>query len=403
MSLPILFALMYSANAEDIVLFQARPGILIKDSKYGPVAEFQKGLFGAAAEKCDLDTSKFGRPDHIIGRNVTRLVQAVAACGRFPSLRNTRAETTGAVTATLWQLVAPSVPPPTVVQRAYIMSLGNEATDYTDIEFNLGTTDPGIMTWGPQGATSGQAFQVQRILKIIDRDNKPLIDAAFGSEASEARRFMATRTEKATTKVIAAVMADPARRRIWKEGFVKLGDDRAVRSAYDDLMGASGTAGIPEAIADFYRSYWAHCWQPTEVDYAFFLDRAVQMDVRQAKTDAALNAVAEIQRRLERSLSAAERRRAIAANFQGGNTQMIGDRLARDVAFYIDGIGENELTDQKLIELKVNQSEIPTQLKGELSGWRRRTGQKASDFGFSDARLAPVPAKLSGREPACVR
>ena len=44
-------------------------------------------------------------------------------------------------------------------------------------------------------------------------------------------------------------------------------------------MDASSTAGIPEAIADFTRSYLKRCWIPTEVDYGFFFDRAVQINV----------------------------------------------------------------------------------------------------------------------------
>lgn len=386
---------------EQDILFQARPGQSIKDSRFGPIMKFQQGLISAAKE-CNIDSTKIPPPDHILGPKVTQLIQLVSVCTNYPSLAGTAAATKGAVTELLWKLVSPDVPIPTVVQRAYILAGGNEATDYTDIEFNLGTTDPGILTWGPQGATSGQAFQVQRILQKIDANNPNLINAAFDTEAPAIRRFASTKTEATATLIVQDVMNKISRKASWVKGFSKLGESVTARAIYDSIMNAKGTAGMPEAIADFYRSYWSQCWQPTEVDYAFFLDRAIQMDIRQTKTDAAIAAVVNAETRLKKSFSPALRRRAISANFQGMNSSMVGDRLARDVVFYIDAIPEADLTDASLFELRSDPKTKPAQLTAEIEQWKKRTGQKASDFGLTDARYAAVPDKLANKEPACI-
>ena len=67
------------------------------------------------------------------------------------------------------------------------MSFKFEATDYGTIEWNVGTGDGGILTWGPLGATAGQAFQVQRILADIDQKYPETISSAFGTEANAIR------------------------------------------------------------------------------------------------------------------------------------------------------------------------------------------------------------------------
>jgi hypothetical protein len=194
------------------------------------------------------------------------------------------------------------------------------------------------------------------------------------------------------------VANDPARKALWIQGFTALGNKGEVRAIYDAEMAGKNAAGISEAVADFFRSYWSNCWLPTEVDAAFFLDRAVQITVYQSMTDAAVTNVVAAQKKLGKQFSPAERRRAIAANFQGQNPGFVGDRLARDVAFYIDALGGKALTNQTLMALRMSATTPPAQLNNELTKWQIRTGVSALDYGLIDGRMAAVPAGLTPPE-----
>jgi len=220
------------------------------------------------------------------------------------------------------------------------MSFRFEGTDYDQIEFNVDTPDDGILTWGPLGATAGQAAQVQRILAAIDALYPDAITHAFGTEGSEVRRFMGIRATGPATEFIRTVKNDQARRLAWKSGFAMLGRDPLLRISYDQIMDASDTAGVPEAINDFTLAYWARCQAPTEVDYGFFFDRAVQLDVRRARVNAAAGFVDAAQKTAGREFTPAERRRAYSANWTAGKDKWVGDRLARDVGYYTGESGE---------------------------------------------------------------
>jgi hypothetical protein len=386
------------AVGDDVVLYQRPAGVTLIDSKYGAIADLQKALL-AAATSCGLpqpaDPVVMGRYQD----STSRLVRDVAHC-RNISLPDASGN---AVTAELWRAVLPSLPPPDAGKRAWAMSFKFEGTDYDVVEFNVGTSDPGILTWGPLGATAGQAFQVQRILSNIDRMKPSLIDQAFAAEASQIRVLMTKRTIKSATDFITSVDADPGRKAIWSRGFAALGADRDARRIYDDLMSASATAGVPEAVADFYRAYWSHCIAPTEVDYGFFFDRAVQINVTSALVNAAYVLVERAQQKSGRTFTHAERRRAFAANYTAGNPKFVGDRLARDVGYYIDAIGESSLTDASLLAIRTSTSPLSPQLNNEYLRWSNRSSFKAGFYGLSDNRVMPAPQLLTGSVPACLR
>lgn len=111
---------------------------------------------------------------------------------------------------------------------------------------------------------------------------------------------------------------------------------------------------------------------PTEVDYAFFKDRA-------AHTSPALERIRVAIANLLNTEPGAARwkiRRAIALNVRP--TAQITDRLGRDVAFYIDGSGISGLLDE------------------ERQAWTNRGRLRASDAGLLDLRnysvFAPTPS-----------
>jgi hypothetical protein len=333
------------------------------------------------------------------GDIMSKLVRDVAHC-RNIVLSDPSGNT---ITQDFWKAVVPAVASPNPGKRAWAMSFKFEGTDYDVIEFNVGTNDPGILTWGPLGATAGQAFQIQRILAAIDQQKPSLIDQAFGSEAPRLREFITKRTTPGATSYITAVKADAGRKSIWERGFAALGADRDARNAYDELMSASGTAGIPEAVNDFYRAYWSHCLAPTEVDYGFFFDRAVQINVSRQLVNAADALVQQAEQKAGHKLSPAERRRAFAANYTAGNQHYIGDRLARDVGYYVDSIGKDSLTDASLLALRTNTGPLSPQLSGEYTKWSSRSDFKASFYGLSDDRIMPAPPSLVPSMPSCLK
>jgi hypothetical protein len=382
-----------AASGEDTLLFRVTAGILIDDGGFGAIAGLQTELIRQSS-MCHVspNTSTDGK----LGWHTLKLLRQLAQCAGGPPGRNVNGDS-NAVTESVWRRSAPGVEPPDASQRAFIMTTSIEGTNYARIEFDVGTSDPGILTWGPLGATAGQQHEVQQILQRIDRQDPTLIGAAFYAEEAAVRSFFELRTSPAITTLIGAIQDDPKRRVAWEQGFRRLVNNEKVRAIYDQQM-------RPVGIAFFYRSYWAHCWQPTEVDFGFFLDRVVQTAVSQDKTDRALHAVAAIEQRLGPPFSPAERRRAIAANFAAGSPEWVGDRLARDVAYYVDDIPEASLTDPALKNLRENPI-IPAELNSERARWLRRfkgAAVRASDFGLSDTRPGAVPDDLIGKAPACV-
>jgi hypothetical protein len=384
-----------------IVLFRISGSQSIRGGRFGSLADFQQHLL-PLAKKCGLTIANDARfADGTFGSQTALVIAKLTVCPDFgASLAATDPARGGAVSSGFWRIVAPDVAVPDAIYRAHTMTLSYESTDYVDIEFNTGTTDSGILTWGPLGATAGQAQQVQAILLLVDQRLAHLIDQSFGSEAQAIRLFANTRKTSSLESQVAEVKASPGRSAAWRSGFEALGANRDVRDIYDTVMGDKGTSGIFEGIADFYCSYWSKGWKPTEIDYAFFFDRAVQMDVRQEKTNTAATAVQDAESRLKRSLTAAERRRAISANFTAG-AQWAEDRLARDVAYYIDGIPAASLSNTSLSALRDPSATGPV-VKDEAVHWAARSGKRASDFGLSDDRLSPPPAGMAAARTKCI-
>lgn len=384
------------------VLFQLRGQQSIRGGRYSEIAQFQENLI-ARAKQCNIDVaSKKLVVDGTFGPATSALLTKVASCPTIAAkLARYDQARSGAISTGAWQVIAPNVSMPDALARAHTMTLSYEATDYGDIEFNLGTRDDGILTWGPLGATAGQARQVQAILRAVNQQSPELIDVAFGNEATSIRQLSEALAESDVEAIIQSVQASGSRTTAWQKGFATLGESKLVRDTYDSVMGDTGTSGIFEGVADFYCSYWSRGWIPTEIDYAYFFDRAVQMDVRQAKVDSAMTAVDRLETTIHRTMTPAERRRAISANFTAGNPTWTGDRLARDVAYYVDAIPIESLSNQSFSNLRDSKYAIGASAAGEITNWRARSGKRASDFGLSDERVAAPPRQMHAARPAC--
>jgi hypothetical protein len=309
-----------------------------------------------------------------------------------PKLAGDNDARSGALTEKYWDALT-GEPAPSVDDRSRTLMLTYEATDYTRMEWNYCQSKPlynpaggqplcfsndpkSYLTWGPNGATAGGGREVQLILHAIDLATPALIDENFGDEASAVRKMfrMPDRDDARTLETyLCGIWADTARRARWKAGFDTLGRVPFVRTKFDGFYRSASLDG--GKIATFYRAYTANNLVPTEIDYAFFKDRA-------AHTSPAFEPIKQAIAALVTTQPAATRwkvRQAIALRVRPSSQR--ADRLGRDVAFYIDGAGS-----------ALGQE--------ELTAWQARGKLRASDAGLSDARnqatFTPEPAIDTG-------
>jgi hypothetical protein len=111
---------------------------------------------------------------------------------------------------------------------------------------------------------------------------------------------------------------------------------------------------------------------PTAVDFAFFVDPAMHMSITPARIAAARTALASHASAGGAALSPAERRQVIGQALVGTLSNQVEDRRGRNVVYYVDGVGEAQLS------------------PAERQAWTHRSGLKASDFGLTDAPYPPL-------------
>jgi len=301
--------------------------------------------------------------------------KALAACPSFNSrLPAGSPAHDGTLTVAFWNLLVGG-PLPSALQRARTLMLTFGATDYTALEWNFCQSRPlyapprqpicysndptSFITWGPNGATAGGGREVQAILRQVETSDPSLMSASFGGELTAATKLLLLegRPQADDTEVfLCGIWSSAARRQVWRAAFRQLGADPGVRDIYDTVYRSASFDG--GKIATFERAFRFAALTPTDVDYAFFKDRAAHTSVAYAPIAAAVRSVAG------RNVEHWQVRRAIALSVRP--THQRADRLGRDVAYYVDGLGQANLTGE------------------ELSGWRLRGSRRASDVGLSD-------------------
>ncbi len=362
-SLLLITAFAYGQESDSLsrsIIFRYS-GKLLKDSKWGKIVVFQRAL-SEALRSC----GKSGiSPDGIFGPGTQNAILALGSCQgyedfAFPPDHPLR----GAIHAKLWQKLLTDMPLPTMHDRAFVLSLSHEATDYDCIEWNYGTSDSNsVLTWGPYGATVGHGKEVQGILKKIRDDDPELLKSVFGDEYPTVAELL--RTDNGFD-LLKPVFQDERRQRRWKESFKVLGAMQQVRQSFE-WYALETDMWFRPALKLLYSKLIPDAKnKATEIDYAFFVDIAIHMNISKTRMEKTAKAVTEKETGFGRSLSPAERRQIIALNLIPSVQQK--DRLGRNVVYYVDGIGEANLSPD------------------ELKAWRQRTGRRASDCGLSDAR-----------------
>lgn len=386
------FLIVAAAAQDDTILYRYRDQTLTT-SKYGPIAAFQTAL---------NDVLQSCRPagPHVVadgsyGAGTQKAIIRLTQCHTFSRpLPATSPARSGAITSMVWSELLPGTPSPTREQRANDLTLVFEATDYTALEFNFcqskapdepekkGKTwlqgdprcysnDPcSFATWGPRGATVGGGQEIQKIIWQIDRSNAAIVSSAFGSEYASMKRLLSADRESGEV-LLCAAFVDPNRRAVWKAAFDKLGQAADARTIYDEVYLSKAADGAK--MVNFYAVYTALKpligRDPTEIDYALFLDRSThggspnKLEQVQSTIDNLKTYISN----LGRTPSPAELRWQLTKALPVGNQSR--DRLGRDVVFVYDGLGSSigpEATD----------------------AWEHRGPFKASDFGLSDDRAA---------------
>ena len=354
-------------------------GSSLFDGAYGPIARAQ-GRVREELASCGSRTAVVA--DGRFGPGTRDALRELARCPRFSAaLAGDAQARAGDLTALYWRTLV-SGDPPDLGERARTVMLTYEATDYTRAEWNFCQSKPlydpiagrricysndprSYITWGPNGATAGGGREVQLILAALDRERPELLSASFGGEADAVRRtfILADRTaDRVLETYLCGVWASPARRAAWRAGFDAVGRAPETREIFDRLYASRTLDG--GKIATFYREYRANGLIPTEVDFAFFKDRAAHTSPDGEAINQAISAA------LAQGRSAPwQIRRSIALRVRPSSQRE--DRLGRDVAFFVDSTGPAGLTPE------------------EATAWRKRGPLRASDAGLSDARTAP--------------
>ena len=165
---------------------------------------------------------------------------------------------------------------------------------------------------------------------------------------------------------------------MWEQGLAVLGRSELVRTAYEELYASEEYDG--SKFKQYFELWLLLGVKPSEVDYAFFLDRSTHFggpdrDNAVASPTALKECVnSELQRGALTSNGAARR---CLARLQPHSRQAEA-RLARDVAYYLDAYPETALTRH---EIEVWSSFIPL--------------TAVHNFGLSDEHPSPSHQTIS--------
>ena len=364
--------------------------------RYGSVATFQQRLFAQAANCAGKPASSYGKTDGIVGAKTRQAIIDLQPCLNSAVRAAVGAESYGAITTGLWRLLMPSqIAPPDAIERANHLTFALEGTDYDVIQFNFCqspnprsgkrflegdpycfTNDPrAYLTWGPRGATAGAGAEIQQILFAAERANPGLLRDVFGPFTEDMHR-LALGNNDAAFDVLCAIWVNDRERADFTRRFAAYGARPEVQAAYHRVYDAANADG--GKIARFFKLYKSIKSvikrDPTEIDLAFFIDRATHGSVPPGDISKLVDQMTKFVTRTRNLPSPGNLRKQLAAWLPSHHKY--NDRLARDAIFLVD-------------DPEVVVSDAHRRM------WLQRSGLKASDFGLSDQRFVtdyPVAA-----------
>lgn len=383
-------------GAETVVLDARRYPIFA--GRHSPFATFQARLRERldACGRGDVETGpRDAPPNGRLGPETVEAIKAFVDCGGAEASGALARE--GVLTIAVWRAVMGDMPVPDATARAHTMVLSFEGTDFGDApEWNLcqdgmrqgprgpvacfNSSDPcSYLTWGPRGATAGSGREIQYILSAIDQRNPALLKAAFGVEYATLKRFYRAKSGPRDSCVgpvplkilMCSIWATPERRAVWERALKSLGNEPSVREAYDHLYTAEEFDGLK--FKAFFTLWTALNLAPSEIDYAFFLDRITHLGGPPAP---ATGIAAKMQACIAAEKGAINRHgaaRRCLSRMQTHATQP-DYRTGRDVAYYLDAYSEGAIPES------------------EIKLWAAyMTLSAAHNFGLRDEQPVPLP------------
>jgi hypothetical protein len=347
-----------------VVLYDYK-GKFLWDSQWGKITICQRAL----KEKLNVCGKAGIGVDGKFGKNSRDGVIRLLSCPGFENLSvDTNHPLYGTIHSMLWKRLLPDTGSPTVHERAFALVHTHEGTDYDRVEWNYDTPDDAsALTWGPFGATVGWGNEVRAIMIRVKEKNPDLLRDLFGSEYLTASELMVQNPNNGYN-LLKLVYSDLQRRQFWKDKLQALGALEPGRKAYD-WYAFQSDEWLKPSLRRLYQLTPNAPSEATEIDYAFYLDLGVHASITQRRITGAKAAIEAEKAKIGRPLSPAERRRVIGQYFaQQVMRKWKKDRMGRNVVFYVEGIGKDNLTDE------------------EIDAWQQRTGRRTSDYGLSDNR-----------------
>ena len=289
----------------------------------------------------------------------------------------------GVVPESLWRMLAPGQPLPSPLDRAKVLAAGAAAltSDYDQVVWDwartpapvsgLTSADPGsILTWGPFKATAGQGCTLQKTLSALMADpvTAAIVRDHFKDEAGLLDQLLDRRDPAWCAKqaaILKPVFDDPERREGLRVILAAMSAHAEIRAGYDGyFLGSSGY--LAGRMARYYALYARVGLVPTEVDFAWFLDRSLDYPpLSDALSDAL---VAKI---MQGGATNWRARRTIAHETPFTSDGARSFQLGRDAVYWIDAVGQAGLD------------------PAENASWVRNSRLKASDVGLREIAYAP--------------
>lgn len=352
------------------------PDLIVSGGRYSQFADFQSRLRNYL-QRCDRtryrEVVRQLDADGRIGKETRRAVIAALACGQLKDVPEDSPAKEGAITTAVWRAVMGMIPPPDLRARTMALTLTFEDTDFGDApEWGFcrdnnpdaaessdpsaadfvchNASDPcSFLTWGPRGATAGGGREIQLVLAMVNKRQPRLIERSFGSETANVRRMLSLAAgdaqrcpeDSAVELFMCSVWLDRKRRQQWDSGLIRLGEVPLVRQLYERLYSFAEFDGAK--LIDYYELWSRLGLEVSEVDYAFFMDRITHYggpwqhakDVTVARLAACMAADSQAHH------ANGKARRCLA--LQQPHPNQPDDRLARDVAYYIDAYPDDTL------------------------------------------------------------
>ena len=294
----------------------------------------------------------------------------------------------GVVPERLWRMLLPGEPLPSLLDRAKVLAAGAAAltSDYDQVVWDWaagptpGADSGSILTWGPFKATAGQGCTLQKALAALMASpvTAAIVRDHFKTESALLAQLL-DRSDPAWCQKQASVMRpvfdDPERREGLRVILGAMSAHAEIRAGYDGyFLGSTGY--LAGRMARYYALYARVGLTPTEVDFAWFLDRSLDYPpISDALADALVPKI------MQAGAANWRARRTIAHETPFTSPAAWNFQIGRDAVYWIDAVGQAGLD------------------PAENASWVRNSRLKASDLGLRERAYAPPCAVVF--LPAC--